>query len=78
MRELVKTFDGLPWILKLILALPVLDGLCWGIYRVAKGVSKKDNLLIIVGLIWIFAGAAILWIIDMVTIILYKKPTVFA
>lgn len=78
MRELVKTFDGLPWILKLILALPVLDGLCWGIYRVAKGVSNKDNLLIIVGLIWIFAGAAILWIIDMVTIILYKKPTVFA
>lgn len=78
MKELVKTFDGLPWILKLILALPVLDGLCWGIYRVAKGLSKKDNLLIIVGLIWIFAGAAILWIIDLVTIILYKKPTVFA
>jgi hypothetical protein len=78
MKELVKTFDGLPWILKLVLALPVLDGLCWGIYRVAKGLSKKDNLLIIVGLIWIFAGAAILWIIDLVTIILYKKPTVFA
>lgn len=30
MKNLVKTFDGLPWILKIILALPVLDGLVWG------------------------------------------------
>ncbi|PKK92920.1 MAG: hypothetical protein CVV61_07290 [Tenericutes bacterium HGW-Tenericutes-6] len=78
MKDLVKTFDGLPWILKLILALPGLDGLCWGIYRVAKGISKKDNVLIIVGLIWIFAGIFVLWIIDIITILLYKKPTVFA
>jgi len=78
MKDLVKFFDGLPWIVKLILALPGLDGLCWGIYRVAKGVHKKDNVMLIVGILWIFAGIFILWVIDFITILLYKKPTVIA
>jgi len=78
MKELVKAFDELPWIIKIILALPGIDGIAWGIYRVAKGLSKNDLLLVIVGVIWIFAGIFILWVIDLVTIILYKRPTVFA
>jgi hypothetical protein len=57
MKNLVKSFDGLPWIVKLILALPIIDGLAWGIYRVAKGIDKNDVLMIVVGIIWIFAGA---------------------
>jgi hypothetical protein len=78
MKELVKAFDELPWIIKIILALPGIDGIAWGIYRVAKGLSKNDLLLVIVGIIWIFAGIFILWLIDLITIILYKRPTVFA
>jgi len=78
MAGLVKAFDNLPWIVKLILALPGIDGIAWGIYRVAKGVSKNDMLQIIIGILWIVVGFAILWIVDMITIILYKKPTVFA
>lgn len=78
MAGLVKAFDNLPWIVKLILALPGIDGIAWGIYRIAKGVSKNDMLQIIIGILWIFVGFAILWIVDMITIILYKKPTVFA
>lgn len=73
----VKAVDGLPWILKLILALPGLD-VIYGIYRLVKGVAKKDMVLTIVGIIWILAGWAILWIIDIVTVILNKKITVFA
>ena len=78
MKSLVKTFDGFPFILKVILALPILDGLAWGIYRVAKGLDKRDTLMVIVGLIWIFVGAAIFWIIDLITLFMYKKVTVFA
>ena len=78
MKGLVKAFDDLPFLLKFILALPVLDGLAWGIYRVAKGLDKNDTVMVIVGLIWIFAGAAIFWIIDLVTLLLYKKVMVFA
>lgn len=42
---------------------------------VAKGLSKKDNTLVIIGILWIFLGIVLLWVIDLVTIILYKKPT---
>lgn len=77
MKDLVKAFDGLPWIVKIIFALPGL-GFLWGIYRLAKGIDKNNIVLILAGIVWIFAGWAILWIIDMITIILYRKPTVFA
>jgi hypothetical protein len=78
MKGLIKSMDNLPWIVKLILALPILDGLVWGIYRLIKGIVKKNILQIIGGFIWIFVGAAILWILDIVTIILFKKVTVLA
>jgi len=70
MNDLVKTFDNLPLIVKIILALPFIDGIAWGIYRIARG-------RIIAGLIWILVGWSILWIIDLITIILHGKPTVF-
>ncbi|BCR36772.1 hypothetical protein [Mariniplasma anaerobium] len=76
MNDLVKAFDDLPWILKLILALPGIDGIAWGIYRIAKGITKNDLTLIIVGILWIAFGFVIFWVIDLVTILLYKKPTV--
>jgi hypothetical protein len=78
LKDLVKAFDNLPWIVKLILALPGIDGIAWGIYRVAKGISKNDGVMIIAGIVWLLVGWAILWIIDLVTVILYKKVTVFA
>ena len=78
MKDLVKAYDNLPWIVKIILALPVLDGIAWGIYRIAKGLDKNDLVLIIVGIIWIFAGIFILWVVDLISIILYKKPVLFA
>lgn len=78
MKGLIKAMDNLPWIVKLILALPILDGLVWGIYRLLKGLVNKNLFQIIGGIIWIFVGAAILWIIDIITIIMFKKVTVLA
>lgn len=66
MKAYVKFIDGLPWIVKLILALPGLDGIFYGIYRIAKG-------KVILGLIWIFLGFAVLWIIDLFSVITEKK-----
>ena len=72
MNEIVNFFDGLPWIVKIILAIPGLDGLCWGIYRLCKG-------HIISGLVWIFLGFALIGsIIDLYTLIKEKKVSVFA
>ena len=51
MKGLVKAFDDLPWILKLIFALPGLDGILCGIYRIAKGLSTNNMTLVIIGMI---------------------------
>jgi hypothetical protein len=37
MKDIVKFIDGLPLILKVVLALPGIDGIAYGIYRIAKG-----------------------------------------
>lgn len=77
MKDIIKGFDGLPLIVKIIFALPGLDFL-WGIYRLIKGLDKKDNVMILAGIIWLFAGWAILWIIDLFTLITSSKVSVFA
>ena len=66
MKEYIKFIDGLPFIVRVILALPVLDGIFYGIYRIAKG-----NL--IVGILWIIFGSVILWIIDIFHVITEGK-----
>jgi len=66
MKDYIKFIEGLPFIVKLIFALPILDGILYGIYRIAKG-------SIILGIIWIFVGAAILWIIDLISVIVNGK-----
>ena len=78
MKELVKAFDDLPIWLKFVLALPGIDGIAYGIYRIAKGVDQKDNVMLIVGILWIVAGFFLLWIIDMVSVLLYGNVKFFA
>ena len=70
---IIKAIDELPWILKLILAIPALD-IVWAIYRIIKGVTTDNLFLLVVGILWIVPGIAFGWIIDLVSIILYKHP----
>lgn len=74
MKDLIAAFDKLPKILKIILALPGLD-IVWAIYRIVKGVAYKNFVTLIAGIIWLCAGWAILWIIDLVSLIL--KDTLY-
>ena len=69
----VKWMDKCPLWLKVVLALPALD-IIWAIYRIVKGVAKKNTLLIVVGILWIIPGAVFAWLVDMVTILIGKKP----
>lgn len=75
MKDFTNWLDNAPFIIQLLFSLPILNFI-YGIYRVLKGLQKNNILLIIVGIIWIFAGAAIFWIIDLISVILYKKPVV--
>ena len=77
MNNFVNSMDNLPWIVKILLCLPVLD-LIWAIYRIVMGASTNSVLNIVVGFLWIVIGTTVLWIIDLVCTIISKKPTLFA
>lgn len=73
MKDLIKAIDNLPLIVKIILCLPGID-IVWAIYRIVKGIEKKNTLLLIIGIIWLVAGTTITWVWDLITTILYKHP----
>jgi len=68
MKQYVSFIDGLPLIVKAILALPGIDGIVYGLYRIGKG-------KLVIGILWIIFGFFILWVIDMYTIIVKGKIT---
>lgn len=74
LNELVKSFDNLPQIVKIILALPGID-IIWVIYRIIKSASENNMLGIILGAVILFVGIPFLWIIDVLCIIM--KNTVW-
>ena len=73
MKGMVKWFEDAPVWLKVIFALPGLD-IIWAIFRIVKGAVKKDVTLILIGVLWIVLGWALLWVVDIVSIILKKHP----
>lgn len=77
MKSFVKWMDDAPLWLKIIFALPVLN-IVWSIYRVVKGIAYKKVSLIIAGILWIILGWAILWIIDLICICIWREPKLFA
>ena len=70
MKEYIRLIDGLPLILRIILAFPGIDGIAYGLYRIAKG-------KLIIGIIWFFIGATIGWILDIFTLITKGKIEFF-
>lgn len=76
MKDLVSALDNLPKIVKIILALPGLD-IVWAIYRIVKGIAYKNNVTLIAGIVWLFVGWAITWILDIVTLVT-KETLLFA
>ena len=74
LNELIKSFDNLPKIVKLILAIPALD-IIWVIYRIIKSVNDNNTLGIILGAVLLFVGVPFLWLIDIICIIM--KDTVW-
>lgn len=77
MKDVIKSFDNLPWIVKLLLCLPGLD-IAWAVYRIVKGASEKKTATLVAGILWIVPGSIICWVVDLICTICYKKPTLFA
>lgn len=64
-----KWLNSLPLIVKILLALPFIDGIIYGIYRICKGTTSG----IVLGIVWLFIGSFIGWILDIV-FLLMEKP----
>lgn len=73
MSNFIKAVDELPFAAKVILCLFGLD-VVWAIYRIVKGVEKKDSFLLVVGIIWLIGAFSIGWLVDLVSVIVYKHP----
>ena len=72
MKSLIKSFDNLPKLVKLIFALPGLD-IIWGVYRLIRSINKGNLLGILLGIIMLAVCPAIFWIVDIITILLADK-----
>ncbi len=69
MKGLIKAIDGLPTLLKIILALPALD-IVWNVYRVACSLSKGNLIGVVLGVVLIIVGIPFMWLVDIVTLLL--------
>lgn len=69
---MIKTFDDLPKLLKIILALPVLD-IVWVVYRLLRSVEHKNTLGIVLAVVLLIVGIPFLWLVDLITIIFTDK-----
>lgn len=72
MKQLIKAMDELPFILKLVLCIPALD-IVWSVYKICRSLDKKNVLGIVLGVLTIIPGAAVIWLIDLITVIVNKK-----
>lgn len=72
-NELIKLFDELPWIVKLILCIPVLN-IAWAVYRIIKGVTEHNTIILVMGIVWVFAACTIGWLLDLIWVARNKQP----
>ena len=76
---MTQTYESLPKILKIIIQL-LLGSVVGGVYRIFKFLETKNVVTLVVGLLVLVTGIGnlIIWVVDLVTEILYNKITVFA
>ena len=72
--ELTKAFDGLSKIIRIILLL-VFGVLVSGIYRIIKFFETKQPITLVIGILGTFTGIGnlALWLIDVISTIVYDK-----
>ena len=72
MKDLIKAIDNLPFIVKILLCLPVV-AIVWQVYRLIKSISDGNVLGIVLAIVLLVAGPSIFWIFDLVCVLLKGK-----
>ena len=70
--KFIQWMDNNPKLLKIIFALPFLE-IVLVIYRLVKSVAKKDTLGVVVAILLLVFGWAFLWLVDIITILIWNK-----
>ena len=77
--SITKSYDALPLLLRIIIQL-VAGSIVGGIYRIVKYFETHNLATLIVGILVTFTGIGnlIAWVVDLITLIINGKYTVFA
>jgi hypothetical protein len=70
MKELIKQVNSLPLIVKLLLCIPCIE-IFYGICRIINGINKENLLWVVLGILTIIPGAAFMWIVDIIYVLLF-------
>ena len=72
MEDFLKVIDELPFIVKVILCIPMLD-IVWNIYRLIKSLDANNNVGIILSIILLIVGIPVVWLFDLICVLMNKK-----
>ena len=70
MRDYIKWMEEQPRLIRIILCIFVLD-ISWAVYRIGRAVINKNWVHMILGIIWVFIGGSVAWILDLIWMILF-------
>ena len=70
MRDFCKWMEEQPRVLRIILCIFVLD-ISWAVYRIGRAVVNKNWVHMVLGIIWVFIGGSVAWILDLIWMILF-------
>lgn len=69
MKKFINWMDGNSKVLKVVLAIPLLD-ILWVVYRLFKSLEKKNTIGVIFAVVLIIVGIPFLWLVDIITLVL--------
>ncbi len=73
--SLADVFLSLPWILRVLVA--IFFDFVLGIIRLIDGLMQGNIVKILLGILWIFYGLGIGWILDIICVLLNRRPFFF-
>lgn len=71
MDAYIKWLEDQSKLIRIIFCISILD-ISWAVYRIGRAVLAKNWLHLILGIIWIFVGGSIGWILDLIWMICFN------
>ena len=72
MDSYIKWLEGQSKVVRIILCISILD-IFWAVYRIGRAVVAKNWLHLILGIIWVFVGGSVAWILDLIWMIIFDR-----